>query len=112
MYVKTDRDHSGARAVATAAFLRDRVAGEVPEATVALPLGYVAEDAAAVWWNIPGAPLSRQLSSDPRGALRTVVTDRAVAQGAPRQRRRADVAAGSRRRRRRPGGGGGDAEGR
>lgn len=73
VYVKTDRDHSGARAVATAAFLRDRVAGEVPEATVAPPLGYVAEDAAAVWWNVPGAPLSRQLSSDPRGALRTVL---------------------------------------
>jgi len=73
VYVKTDRDHSGARAVATAAFLRDRVAGEVPEATVAPPLGYVAEEAAAVWWNVPGVPLSRRLSSDPRGALRTVV---------------------------------------
>jgi aminoglycoside phosphotransferase (APT) family kinase protein len=72
VYVKTDRDDSGARAVATAAFLRDRVAGEVPDATVARPLGYVAEDATAVWWNIPGTPLSRQLSSDPDAALRTV----------------------------------------
>ena len=73
VYVKTDRDDSGARAVTTAAFLRDRLAGEVPDATVALPLGYVAEDAAAMWWNIPGAPLSRLLSSGPGGALRTVV---------------------------------------
>lgn len=73
VYVKTDRDHSGARAVATADFLRNRVAGEMPDATVALPLGYVAEDAAAVWSNIPGAPLSRLLSSHPRGALRTVL---------------------------------------
>ena len=72
-YVKTDRDHSGARAVATATFLRDRVAREVPGATVALPLGYVAADAAALWWNFPGVPLSRQLSSEPRKALRTVV---------------------------------------
>ena len=75
-------------------FLRDRVAGEAPEARVALPLGYVAEDAAAVWWNIPGAPLSRRLSSQPRGALRTVVHTGRLLRVAARQHHRADVPAG------------------
>ncbi|QWZ08028.1 aminoglycoside phosphotransferase family protein [Nocardioides panacis] len=73
MYVKTDRDCSGARAVAVATYLRDLVGQHPVHAAVALPLGYVAEDAAALWWNVPGVPLSTRLRA-PRadGSVRAV----------------------------------------
>jgi aminoglycoside phosphotransferase (APT) family kinase protein len=61
MYVKTDRDSSGARAVAVATFLHGLVAHDRVPAGVAVPLAYVAEDAAALWWNVPGVPLSTRL---------------------------------------------------
>jgi aminoglycoside phosphotransferase len=72
VYVKTDRDCSGARAVETATFLRDRVADGAPGASVALPLGYAAKDSTALWWNVPGVPLSRQVTAQPAGALQSV----------------------------------------
>lgn len=79
VYVKTDRDRSGAAAVATAAFLRERVAEGARGAGVAVPLGYDTEDAAALWWSSPGVPLSRLLATRPAGALRTVAqTGRAL----------------------------------
>ena len=72
VYVKTDRDRSGARAVAAAAFLRDRVPEGARGAAVAVPLEYDAEDTVALWWSSPGVPLSRLLATRPAAALRTV----------------------------------------
>lgn len=72
MYVKTDRDSSGVRAVAVATYLRDLVAQGAPQAGVALPLGYVAEDAAALWWNVPGVPLSTWLTTGTGGVIQAV----------------------------------------
>jgi aminoglycoside phosphotransferase (APT) family kinase protein len=71
-YVKTDRDASGARAVAVATYLRDLLTREAPQAAVARPLGYVAEEAAALWWNVPGVPLSRRLTTGSTGAVQAV----------------------------------------
>jgi aminoglycoside phosphotransferase (APT) family kinase protein len=71
--VKTDRDASGARAVEVATYLRGRVARETPRAAVALPLGYVAEDAAALWWNVPGVPLSTRLTAGSTRPVQVVV---------------------------------------
>jgi aminoglycoside phosphotransferase (APT) family kinase protein len=79
VYVKTDRDRSGERAVATAAYLRERVPDGARGAAVAVPLEYDAEDSAALWWNTPGVPLSRQLATRPAAALRVVAqTGRAL----------------------------------
>lgn len=79
VYLKTDRDRSGERAVATAAYLRERVPEGARGAAVAVPLAYDAEDAAALWWNTPGVPLSRLLATRPAGALRVVAqTGRAL----------------------------------
>ena len=72
MYVKTDRDTSGDRAVAVATYLRGLVAEDAPQAAVAQPLGYVAGDAAALWWNVPGVPLSRRLTAGADGAVQAV----------------------------------------
>ena len=72
VYVKTDRDRCGARAVATAAFLRERVPARAPGAAVALPLEYRSDDSAALWWNTPGVPLARLLATVPAEALHPV----------------------------------------
>ncbi len=72
VYVKTDRDESGARAVPVAEFLGSMLPGWCPGARVAEPVGYAADDSAALWWNAPGGPLSRLLTHRTTEAARTV----------------------------------------
>ncbi|MGH3588494.1 MAG: hypothetical protein ACRDQ0_19480, partial [Pseudonocardia sp.] len=55
VFVKTDRDDSGARAVRVAGL----VAETCPKDRPAAPVGYVADDSAALWWYTAGEPLSR-----------------------------------------------------
>lgn len=62
VYVKTDRDDSGARAVPVAELLTDTLSARCPGAHVAEPVGYAADDSAALWWNAAGEPLSRLLA--------------------------------------------------
>ncbi len=57
VYIKMDRDDSGVRSVPIAAALRDRVADRCPGAGLVEPLGFSANDRAAVWRSAAGAPL-------------------------------------------------------
>ena len=57
VYVKTDRDCSGAVAVAVAEVFRVALQRGCPQARVGEPLGYSVEDSAALWRNAPGRPL-------------------------------------------------------
>jgi aminoglycoside phosphotransferase (APT) family kinase protein len=66
VYVKTDRDDSGALAVPVAAFLADLLAGRCRGAQVAEPVGYFAADSAALWWSAEGESLSRLLADRTR----------------------------------------------
>jgi hypothetical protein len=73
VYVKTDRDRSGAEAV-TAATLMTRVfARQGVAARTVEPLGWAPDDAAALWWSAPGTSLSRLLAG-PSGAAPPAVT--------------------------------------
>ncbi len=72
VYVKTDRDCSGAAAVAVAEVFRVALQRGCPQARVAEPLGYSVEDSAALWRNAPGRPLRSLLR------LRTSQRQRAV----------------------------------
>ena len=71
-YVKTDKDCSGAAAVAVAGVFRVALQRGCPEARVSEPLGYSVEDSAALWRDAPGRPLRSLLR------LRTTQRQRAV----------------------------------
>lgn len=72
LYVKTDRDVSGSRAVPVASLLEDVLARWCPGASVADPAGYSAADSAALWWSSEGAPLSGLLARPTSVASRAV----------------------------------------
>jgi hypothetical protein len=60
--VKTDRDHSGPRAISAARSLRPMLASHCPGADVVEPLGHSALEWAAVWRLSGGSPLSQLLA--------------------------------------------------
>lgn len=62
VYVKVDRDASGARAVPVARFLRQVFVGGCPSARVAEPLGFSSTERAALWWEAPGRGLASLVS--------------------------------------------------
>ncbi len=72
VYVKTDRDDSGARAVPVAGLLSETLSGRCPGARVAEPVGYAADDSASLWWNAAGEPLSRLLTHQATGSPRAL----------------------------------------
>jgi aminoglycoside phosphotransferase (APT) family kinase protein len=72
LYVKTDRDDSGARAVPVALLLADLLSGRCPGARVAEPVGYATDDSAALWWHAAGEPLSSLLAHRAAQATRAV----------------------------------------
>lgn len=72
VYVKTDRDDSGARAVPVAELLADTLSARCPGARVAEPVGYAADDSAALWWNAAGEPLSGLLARQAAGTPRAL----------------------------------------
>ena len=67
VYVKTDRDRSGASAVVIAEVLNNAFEQQYAAASAAVPLGWAAEDAAALWWRAPGLPLARLLTGRSTG---------------------------------------------
>lgn len=65
LYLKTDREASGARAVPAARFLRDLLATAGSDARIAEPVGYARSERAALWWGAPGIRLSAMLDRGP-----------------------------------------------
>lgn len=62
VYVKTDRDDSGARAVPVARFLTTALRRRCTNVRVAQPLGHAAPERASLWWQSPGVPASAVVS--------------------------------------------------
>lgn len=58
VYVKTDRDDSGARAVPAARFLAAALEERGVGARVAEPLGHAPQERASLWWRAPGRPVT------------------------------------------------------
>jgi len=71
VYVKTDRDDSGATAARVAAFIGSVLESD-PAVTVAEPLGHLDADSAAFWWRAPGRPLTWWVHASTYGAFRAV----------------------------------------
>lgn len=63
VFVKLDRDDSGARAVRVAAALRAGLAAHRHHVGVVEPVGYLDQEHAAVWHEVPGPALGEVLSS-------------------------------------------------
>ena len=61
VHLKMDRDDSGSRAVPVARALGTLLADQCPDASVAEPIGYSADDRVAVWRTAQGAPLWTRL---------------------------------------------------
>jgi Ser/Thr protein kinase RdoA (MazF antagonist) len=79
IYVKTDRDDSGARAVPVATELGETLAARCPGARIAEPVGYAAAEHAAVWRGAPGRPLGERLRDGSDAGVRLVhLTGRAL----------------------------------
>jgi hypothetical protein len=78
VYVKVDRDTSGARAVPVAHALRDVFLGEMPEAGIVQPVGFSPPDRAALWWEVPGRVLAALVRSGSGAASAVEQVGRAV----------------------------------
>jgi aminoglycoside phosphotransferase (APT) family kinase protein len=78
VYVKIDKDDSGARAVPVAQALASRMAIECPGAGLAEPIGYSAADRAGLWRSSPGEPLWQRLGDPGHAERLTHLLGRAV----------------------------------
>ena len=78
VYVKIDKDDSGARAVPVAQALGSRMAIECPGAGLAEPIGYSAVDRAGLWASSPGEPLWQHLGDPGLAERLTHLLGRAV----------------------------------
>ncbi len=78
VFVKTDRDDSGARAVPVVEALADRITKECPGAHLAEPIGYSAADRAGFWEGAPGEPLWRRFAGGAPEARLTFLVGRAL----------------------------------
>ena len=78
VYVKTDRDDSGARAVPVVQALTERVASTSPGAHLAEPIGYSVADRAGFWEGAPGEPLWRRFAGGAPEARLTFLVGRAL----------------------------------
>jgi Ser/Thr protein kinase RdoA (MazF antagonist) len=63
VFVKIDRDDRGRQAVRVANTLGDPLTVRHPSASLARPIGYAADDQAALWWAVPGRTLGEHLRS-------------------------------------------------
>jgi hypothetical protein len=68
VYVKIDRDDSGARSIPVAQTLGARVAEQCPGAHLAEPIGWSAADRAGIWQGSPGEPLWQRFAGSPTDA--------------------------------------------
>ena len=78
VYVKTDRDDSGARAVPVVEALTDRITSACPGAHLAEPIGFSAVDRAGFWEGAPGEPLWRRFAGGAPEARLTFLVGRAL----------------------------------
>lgn len=78
VYVKIDKDDSGARAVPVAQRLGSRMAIECPGAGLAEPIAYSAVDRAGLWASSPGEPLWQHLGDPGQAERLTHLLGRAV----------------------------------
>jgi len=78
VYLKTDRDDSGARAVPIVQALTERVTSTCPGAHLAEPIGYSAADRAGIWEGAPGEPLWRRFAGGAPEAKLTFLVGRAL----------------------------------
>ena len=67
VFIKTDRDCSGADSVPMAGVLKEAFARRYPAALAVEPIGWAPEDSAALWWAAPGRSLSRLVTERPGG---------------------------------------------
>jgi Ser/Thr protein kinase RdoA (MazF antagonist) len=65
LFVKIDRDDSGARAVPLATALEAALVPCRDRVGVVAPAGYLVDERAAVWWSVPGPTLSQALVNAP-----------------------------------------------
>ncbi|HEY6931949.1 MAG TPA: phosphotransferase [Marmoricola sp.] len=72
VYVKTDRDRSGARAVPVAELVRAVLARSCPEVDVVEAIGYSSASSSALWWASAGSPLARLLLTGAPGTSQAV----------------------------------------
>ena len=72
LFLKSDRDDSGARAVPAATALEATLAGRCPGARLVDAVGYAAAERTAVWRGASGLPLQTWLRHDPEGGYRLV----------------------------------------
>jgi len=68
VYVKIDRDDSGARSIPVAQTLGARVAEQCPGAHLAEPIAWSADDRAGIWQGSPGEPLWQRFAGSPSDA--------------------------------------------
>lgn len=78
VYVKIDRDDSGARAVPIARFLREVFARDSLAASVAEPVGYSPAERATLWWEAPGGGLACLVRGGPGAASAVARVGRTV----------------------------------
>jgi aminoglycoside phosphotransferase (APT) family kinase protein len=78
VYVKTDRDDSGARAVPVVEALTERITSACPGAHLAEPIRYSAADRAGFWKGAPGEPLWRRFAGGAPEARLTFLVGRAL----------------------------------
>jgi Ser/Thr protein kinase RdoA (MazF antagonist) len=74
VFVKIDRDDRGRQAVHVAKVLSDPLTVRHPSASLARPVGYAADDQAALWWAVPGRTLGEHLRAPAGDATPLVVT--------------------------------------
>ncbi|HEX5905547.1 MAG TPA: aminoglycoside phosphotransferase family protein [Propionibacteriaceae bacterium] len=67
VFIKIDRDDRGRHAVRIAGTLGGPLTARLPSASLARPVGYAADDQAALWWAAPGRTLGEHLRA-PAGA--------------------------------------------
>ena len=74
IFIKIDRDDRGCRAVRVADTLGDPLTARLASASLVRPVGYSADDQAALWWAAPGRTLGEQLrapAGDPTPLIAT-----------------------------------------
>ena len=67
-YLKIDRDNHGARAVRFAQAVGPLLRERSPRARLVAPLGYVAEDQAAIWRGMAGTAMSQEIRNPARAS--------------------------------------------
>ena len=74
VFIKIDRDDRGRQAVRMADALGDPLTVRLASASLVRPVGYAADDQAALWWAVPGRTLGEHLRASAGDPMPLVVT--------------------------------------